>query len=53
MEAAGPTRVLAARGSLPDEAWAKVRTRLAAVAAEKPANKEIDLKAIGAAPAAE
>lgn len=51
VETAGPTRVLAVRGSLPDETWARVRARLAAVAAEKPANKEIDLKAIGAAPA--
>ncbi|MFL6231519.1 MAG: hypothetical protein ACJ76N_00125 [Thermoanaerobaculia bacterium] len=49
-EPAGPTRVLAVRGSLPDEAWEKVRARLAAVAAERPANKEIDLKAIGARP---
>lgn len=51
VEAAGPTRVLAVHGNLPDEAWAKVRARLAAVAAERPANKEIDLKAIGAKPA--
>jgi hypothetical protein len=49
-EAAGPTRVLAVRGSLPDEAWTKVRARLATVTAEKPANKEIDLKALGAKP---
>ncbi len=51
VEGAGPTRVLAVRGSLPDEAWAKVRTRLAAVTAERPANQRIDLKAIGAKPA--
>jgi hypothetical protein len=52
VEAAGPTRVLAVRGSLPDEVWTKVRERLAAGIAERPANKEIDLKAIGAKPAA-
>ena len=51
VESAGPTRVLAYRGNLPDERWAAVRARLAAVVAEKPANKEIDLKAIGAVPA--
>jgi hypothetical protein len=50
-EAAGPTRVLAVHGSLPDETWTKVRARLAAVTAERPANREIDLKAIGAKPA--
>jgi hypothetical protein len=52
VEPAGPTRVLAVRGSLPDEAWEKVRARLAAVAAERPANREIDLKALTPAPAA-
>lgn len=51
VEAASPTRVLAFRGSLPDEAWTKVRARLAAVTAERPANRGIDLKAIGAGPA--
>ncbi|HEY4575765.1 MAG TPA: hypothetical protein VIJ26_17430 [Thermoanaerobaculia bacterium] len=51
VEAAGPTRVLAVHGGLPDEAWTKVRARLAAVTAERPANREIDLKAIGAKPA--
>lgn len=51
-EAAGPTRVLAVRGSLPDEAWAKARARLAAVTAERPANREIDLKALTPLPAA-
>jgi hypothetical protein len=50
VESAGPTRVLAYRGNLADERWAAVRARLAAVVAEKPANKDIDLKAIGAAP---
>jgi hypothetical protein len=51
VESAGPTRVLALRGGLPDERWAAVRAKLAAVVAEKPANREIDLKAIGATPA--
>jgi hypothetical protein len=50
VEAASPSRVLAVWGSLPEERWVGVRARLAAVAAEKPVNKEIDLKAIGAAP---
>ncbi len=51
VEAPSPSRVLAVRGSLPEERWAGVRARLAAVIAEKPANRQIDLKAIGAAPA--
>jgi hypothetical protein len=51
VEAYSPTRVLVFRGSLPDERWAAVRARLAAVVAEKPANQDIDLKAIGASPA--
>jgi hypothetical protein len=50
VEAASPSRVLAVRGSLPEERWAGVRARLAAVTTKRPANKEIDLKAIGAAP---
>ena len=50
-EAAGPTRVLAVHGGLSDEAWTKVRARLAAVTVERPANREIDLKAIGASTA--
>ena len=50
VEAAGPSRVLAIRGALPEERWTAARARLAAVTAEKPANREIDLKAIGAAP---
>jgi len=49
-EAAGRSRVLAMRGILPEERWAGVRARLTAAAAERPANKEIDLKAIGAVP---
>jgi hypothetical protein len=52
VEAAGPTRALAVHGSLPDDAWEKVRARLAAVAAERPANREIDLKALTPPPAA-
>ncbi len=52
VEASGPTRVLAFHGNLPDEAWTKVRARLAAVPAERPANKEIDLKALTLPPAA-
>ncbi len=50
VEMAGPRRVLAVRGALPDERWAAVRARLAAVTAERPANRDIDLQAIGAAP---
>jgi hypothetical protein len=50
VEPAGPRRVLALRGELTDERWAAVRKRLAAVTLERPANKEIDFKAIGAAP---
>jgi hypothetical protein len=47
---AGPTRVLAVRGDLPEGLWAGVRARLAAAPAERPANKDIDLKAIGGEP---
>jgi len=50
VEAAGPSRVLAVRGALPEERWTGARARLAAVTAERPANRDIDLKAIGAAP---
>jgi hypothetical protein len=53
VEAAGPRRVVAvhgSQGSLPPERWAAVRARLAAAAAEPPANRAIDLEAIGAAP---
>jgi hypothetical protein len=51
LEAAGPaTRVLAVRGNLPDERWTEVRARLAAVAAERPPARDIDLKAVGGAP---
>jgi hypothetical protein len=52
LERAGPTRVLAVRGGLPDETWARVREKLAAVTAERPANREIDLKALTPRPAA-
>jgi hypothetical protein len=51
-EAAGPTRVLAVHGGLPDEGWTRVRARLAAVTAERPANREIDLKTLTPLPAA-
>jgi hypothetical protein len=50
VEAAGPSRVLALRGALPEERWTGARARLAAVTAERPANRDIDLQAIGAAP---
>jgi hypothetical protein len=51
VEAAGPRRVVALRGALSPERWEAVRARLAGADAERPANKEIDLQAIGAAPA--
>ena len=50
-EAAGPRRVVALRGALAPERWEAVRARLAGAEAARPANKEIDLQAIGAAPA--
>jgi hypothetical protein len=50
VEAAGPRRVVALRGSLPPERWEAVRARLAAAVATRPANQEIDLQAIGAVP---
>ncbi len=51
VEAAGPaTRVLAVRGSLPDERRTEVRARLAAVAAERPPARDIDLKAVEGTP---
>lgn len=50
VEAVGPRRVVAVRGNLPAERWEAVRARLATAEAVRPANKEIDLKAIGAAP---
>jgi hypothetical protein len=49
-EAAGPRRVIAVRGGLAPERWEAVRVRLGAAEADRPANREIDLKAIGAAP---
>ena len=51
VEAAGPRRVVALRGTLAPERWEAVRARLAGADAAQPANKEIDLQAIGAAPA--
>jgi hypothetical protein len=48
-EVAGPRRVVAVR-NLPPERWDAVRARLAAAEAARPANREIDLRAIGAAP---
>ncbi len=53
VEPAGPRRVVAAhwsQGSLPPERWAALRARLAAATAEPPANRPVDLKAIGANP---
>ncbi|HEX6900566.1 MAG TPA: hypothetical protein VF789_12655 [Thermoanaerobaculia bacterium] len=49
-EAAGPRRVLVTRGALKGERLEAVRVRLAAVTAERPANKDLDLAAIGAEP---
>lgn len=46
-EAAGPRRVVVIRGPLEGERLAAVRARLAAAPAEKPANRDIDLAAIG------
>jgi hypothetical protein len=53
VEPAGPRRVVAvhwSQGSVTPERWAAVRARLAAATAEPPANRAIDLKAIGASP---
>jgi hypothetical protein len=49
-EAAGPRRVLVTRGALKGERLEAVQARLAAVAAERPANRDLDLAAIGAEP---
>lgn len=46
-EAAGPRRVVVIRGPLKGERLEAVRARLAAAPAEKPANRDIDLAAIG------
>lgn len=43
-----PRRVLAVRGELDRHRWAAIRTRLAASEVMPPANREIDLKAVGA-----
>lgn len=48
--AAGPQRVLVTRGALKGERLEAVRSRAAAVTAERPANKDLDLAAIGAEP---
>jgi hypothetical protein len=50
VEPAGPTRVLAVRGNLPDGLWAGARAPLGAAAAERLPARDIDLKAVGAAP---
>ena len=49
-EAAGAQRVVAVRGDLKPEHRRKIGARLAAAPAERPANRDIDLAAIGAAP---
>ncbi len=49
-EAAGPRRVLVTRGALKGEKLEAVRAWAAAVTAERPANKDLDLAAIGAEP---
>jgi hypothetical protein len=45
----GSNRVVAVRGSLPDERWPGVQARLAATVAERPMNRKVDLVAMGAA----
>jgi len=50
VEAAGPQRVVAMRGDLKPEQRRKIGPRLAAAPSERPANRDIDLTAIGAAP---
>ncbi|HEY0514536.1 MAG TPA: hypothetical protein VGH73_21720 [Thermoanaerobaculia bacterium] len=45
---AGPLRVLALLGNLPDERWARVRQRLADVGVDRPVNKRVDFVALGA-----
>ncbi|HEX3557083.1 MAG TPA: hypothetical protein VIA62_27985 [Thermoanaerobaculia bacterium] len=47
---AAPRRVVAIRGDLAEERRETVRSRLAAAAAERPANRDVDLLAIGAKP---
>ncbi|MBW8873556.1 MAG: hypothetical protein JF614_01215 [Acidobacteria bacterium] len=46
-----PRRVVAIRGDLANERREAVRARLAAAPAERPANRDVDLVAIGAKPA--
>ncbi|MEA2602441.1 MAG: hypothetical protein QOF89_3433 [Acidobacteriota bacterium] len=50
VEAAGPRRVVAIRGDLKPEQRKTLAAKLAASPAERPANRDIDLAAIGAAP---
>ena len=50
VEAVGPQRVVAIRGDLEPEQQKKVNDRLAKAPAERPANRNIDLAAIGATP---
>jgi hypothetical protein len=50
VEAAGPRRVVGIRGDLKPEQRRKIGVKLAAAPAERPANRDIDLAAIGAAP---
>lgn len=42
-------RVVAVRGSLGGDRWARLRSRLAAVTIDRPVNKKVDLVALGAA----
>jgi hypothetical protein len=50
VEAAGPRRVVAIRGELGPEQQKKINARLAAAPVERPANRDLDLTAIGAKP---
>ncbi len=50
VEAAEPRRVVAIRGELKPEQRKPINARLAAAPAERPANRNIDLTAIGATP---
>lgn len=50
VEAAGPRRVVAIRGDLKLDQRKKIGVRLAKAPAERPANRDIDLAAIGATP---
>lgn len=50
VEAAGPQRVVAVRGDLKSDQRKKIGVRLAKALAERSANRDIDLAAIGATP---